>query len=289
MNDAGIPKGEFGTMWTRSDFQELITPAVVGMIHLEPLPGSPRWAGDMDQVLAGALGDARALVTGGVTAVMIENYHDVPFHPGRVPAETVAAMTVLVQAVKTACPDLLFGVNVLRNDVDSALAIAAATGAAFVRVNVHTGAALTDQGTIEGRAWHTLRRRRELGSETAIWADVRVKHARPLVDRPLEDEVKDLRLRGLADAVIVTGAATGAGADPEEVAVVREALPDCPLLVGSGVTSATVGDFLPRADGFIVGSSLQDSDPATGRARICENRTADFVKALAAARKEETR
>ncbi|MEN8007188.1 MAG: BtpA/SgcQ family protein [Candidatus Krumholzibacteriota bacterium] len=276
-------------MWTRSDFQELITPAVVGMIHLEPLPGSPRWAGDMDQVLAGALGDARALVTGGVTAVMIENYHDVPFHPGRVPAETVAAMTVLVQAVKTACPDLLFGVNVLRNDVDSALAIAAATGAAFVRVNVHTGAALTDQGTIEGRAWHTLRRRRELGSETAIWADVRVKHARPLVDRPLEDEVKDLRLRGLADAVIVTGAATGAGADPEEVAVVREALPDCPLLVGSGVTSATVGDFLPRADGFIVGSSLQDSDPATGRARICENRTADFVKALAAARKEETR
>ncbi len=277
-------------MWTRSDFQDLIKPAVVGMIHLQPLPGSPGWTGDMKPVIAAALSDAEALVKGGVTAVMIENYHDVPFYPGAAPAETVAAMTVLVQAVKTSYPDLLLGVNVLRNDVDSALCIAVATGARFVRVNVHTGAALTDQGTIEGRAWHTLRRRRELGADVGILADVRVKHARPLVERPLEDEVRDLRLRGLADGVIVTGAATGAGAAPEEVAAVREALPDCPLLVGSGVTSANVAGFLPRADGFIVGSSLQENDPATGRARISATKTADFVQALTAAfRKEETR
>ncbi len=277
-------------MWTRSDFHELINPAVLGMIHLQPLPGSPKWGGDMKRPLEAALGDAEALVNGGVTDVMIENYHDVPFYPGKVPAETVAAMTVLVQAVKTAYPDLLLGVNVLRNDVDSALCIAAATGARFVRVNVHTGSALTDQGTIEGRAWHTLRRRSALGIEVGILADVRVKHARPLVERPLEDEVKDLRLRGLADGVIVTGAATGSGADPQEVAAVRAALPDCPLLVGSGVTSATVGGFLPQADGFIVGSSLQENDPATGRACVSEAKTAGFVRALKTAfRKEETR
>jgi len=277
-------------MWSRNYFRDQFTPAVVGMIHLQPLPGSPRWGGDMKQVIAAALGDAWALVTGGVNAVMMENYHDVPFYPGSAPAETVASMAVLVQAVKTAYPDLMLGVNVLRNDVDSALCIAAATGARFVRVNVHTGAALTDQGTIEGRSWHTLRRRRELGLDVGILADVRVKHARPLVDRPLEDEVRDLRLRGLADGVIVTGAATGAGADPDEVAAVRVALPDCPLLVGSGVTSATVGDFLPQADGFIVGSSLQEIDPVTGRACVSETRTAEFVQALeAAARKEDTR
>ena len=277
-------------MWARSDFHELINPAVLGMIHLQPLPGSPKWGGDMKRPLEAALGDAQALVKGGVTAVMIENYHDVPFYPGAVPAETVAAMTVLVQAVKTAYPDLLLGVNVLRNDVDSALCIAAATGARFVRVNVHTGAALTDQGTIEGRAWHTLRRRSTLGIDVGILADVRVKHARPLVERPLEDEVRDLRLRGLADGVIITGVATGAGADPQDVAAVREALPDCPLLVGSGVTSATVGEFLPQADGFIVGSSLQENDPGTGRACVSAAKTADFVRALKAAfRKEETR
>jgi len=277
-------------MWTRSDFHQLIEPAAVGMIHLHPLPGSPRWAGDMESVITAALADAEALVGGGLNAVMIENYHDIPFHSGRVPAETVAAMTVLVQAVETTYRGLLTGVNVLRNDVESALGIAAATGARFVRVNVHTGTAVTDQGTIEGRAWNTLRRRRELGLEVGILADVRVKHSRPLVERPLAEEVRDLRLRGLADGVIVTGVSTGAGADPAEVALVREAVPDCPVLVGSGVTSATVGDYLPYADGVIVGSSLQEPVPDTGMVRVSRTRTSEFVKALEeAARKEDRR
>jgi membrane complex biogenesis BtpA family protein len=275
-------------MWTRSDFHQLIDPAAVGMIHLHPLPGSPRWAGDMESVITAALSDTEALVGGGLNAVMIENYHDIPFIAGRVPAETVAAMTVLVQAVRTAFPGLMTGVNVLRNDVESALGIAAATGARFVRVNIHTGTAITDQGTIEGRAWNTLRRRRELGVAVGILADVRVKHSRPLVERPLAEEVRDLRLRGLADGVIVTGVSTGAGTDPTVVALVREAVPDCPVLVGSGVTSATVGDFLPFADGFIVGSSLQEPASDTGMARVSRARTLEFVKALEeAARKED--
>ncbi|MCK9995982.1 MAG: BtpA/SgcQ family protein [Candidatus Krumholzibacteria bacterium] len=277
-------------MWTRSDFHQLIEPAAVGMIHLHALPGSPRWGGNMEAVVTAALVDAEALVGGGLNAVMIENYHDIPFFSGRVPAETVAAMTVLVQAVSTAFPGLMTGVNVLRNDVESALGIAAATGARFVRVNIHTGTAVTDQGTIEGRAWNTLRRRRELGIDVGILADVRVKHSRPLVERPLVEEVRDLRLRGLADGVIVTGVATGAGTDPAEVATVREAVPDCPVLVGSGATPATVGDFLPHADGFIVGSSLQEAAPGNGHARVSRARTSEFVKALKeAARKEDRR
>jgi membrane complex biogenesis BtpA family protein len=274
-------------MWSRTDFRQLIEPAAVGMIHLHPLPGSPRWAGDMESVVSAALADAEALVGGGLNVVMIENYHDTPFYPGRVPAETVAAMTVLVQAVEATFPGLMTGVNVLRNDVESALGIAAATGARFVRVNVHTGTAVTDQGTIEGRAWNTLRRRRELGIEAGILADVRVKHSRPLVERPLAEEVRDLRLRGLADGVIVTGVSTGAGADPAEVALVREAVPDCPVLVGSGVTSATVGSFLAYADGVIVGSSLQEPVPGTGMVRVSQERTLEFVKALKEATRKE--
>lgn len=190
-------------------------------------------------------------------------------------------MTVTIATVRNAFPDLRVGVNVLRNDVESALGIAVAVGAGFVRVNVHTGAALTDQGTIQGQAWHTLRRRRELGAdEVAILADVRVKHARPLVERPLAEEVSDLRMRGLADGVIVSGIATGAGTDPDEVALVREAMPDGPILIGSGATTSSVGDFLPLADGFIVGSSLQEQDPATGRRMISREKTAAFVQAL---------
>lgn len=267
-------------MWTRDDFLQLIQPAAVGMIHLQPLPGSPQWAGDMEPVITAALSDAEALGSGGLRAAMIENYHDVPFYPGRVPAETVAAMTVVIQAVRTAFPDMRLGVNVLRNDVESALGIAVATGASFVRVNIHTGTAITDQGTIEGRAWHTLRRRRELGGDVGILADVRVKHARPLVERPVGEEVRDLRLRGLADGVIVTGAATGAPTDPAEVALVKEAVPDTPVLVGSGTTCASLADYLPIADGFIVGTSLQEPDPETGRTRVSRAKTAAFVKAL---------
>lgn len=272
-------------MWSREQFCEEIAPAAVGMIHLPALPGSPGWGGDLLAVQRFALQDAEALVAGGLNALMIENYHDIPFHPECVPAETVAAMTQVVGEVRRAFPALKVGVNVLRNDVASALAIAVATGSHFVRVNVHVGAAVTDQGPIVGQAWHTLRKRRELGADrgpsyVAILADLRVKHARPMVERPLAEEAQDLRLRGLADGVIITGVATGAGADPGEVKAVREALPDCPLIVGSGMDAATVASFMPAADGCIIGTSLKEADPAGGPARVSAARAKDFVKAM---------
>ncbi len=275
-------------MWSREEFCRVVKPGVVGMIHLPALPGSPAGGGDLAAVEHFALQDAEALVGGGLNALMIENYHDVPFHPQTVPAVTVAAMTRLIGAVRRAFPQVRVGVNVLRNDAAAALSIAVATGAHFVRVNVHVGAAVTDQGPLVGRAWETLRLRRELGADepdsyVAILADVRVKHARPMAERPLAEEAQDLRLRGLADGIIVTGAATGAGADPAAVAAVRAALPDCPLLVGSGMASATVAQFVPAADGCIVGSSLKEPNSDSSPARVSTARVRDFVEAFRAA------
>ena len=275
-------------MWTREKFREVVAPAAIGMIHLPALPGSPAWQGDWAAVQEFALRDAQALCDGGLGALMIENYHDVPFHPEAVPSETIAAMTQIIGEVRRTFPQLKVGVNVLRNDVASALAIAVATGSHFVRVNVHVGAAVTDQGPIVGQAWHTLRKRRELGADrpdsyVAILADVRVKHARPMAERPLAEEAQDLRLRGLADGIIVTGVATGAGTDPGEVRLVREAVPDCPVLVGSGMNADTAEQFFPAADGCIVGSSLKESDPSGGPDRVSVERTKDFVRAMNAA------
>jgi membrane complex biogenesis BtpA family protein len=231
-------------------------------------------------VRAAALDDAAALAAAGFGAVMVENYHDVPFHPDRVPAPTVAALAVVVAAIRDGQPGLAVGVNVLRNDAAAALAVAAATGARFVRVNVHVGAAVTDQGALTGQAWHTLRLRRELGlDEVGILGDLRVKHAAPLAARGLEEEARDLRLRGLADAVIVTGAATGAPGNPAELGAVRAALPDCPLLVGSGATADSVAGLLKVADGCIVGTSLQRGDPATGRPGVDPALARAFVAA----------
>jgi len=236
-------------MLTRSSFTSRFgARAVFGMVHLRALPGAAGFV-SMDDVLGAALTDVRAIGQSGCDGFVIENFGDRPFTKGRVEAETVSAMTRVIAelARETGLP---FGVNVLRNDALSALGIAAATGAAFIRVNVHTGAAVTDQGIIEGDAYATLRKRAAIGPEIALFADYLVKHATPMG----EVSPKDLRLRGLADALIVTGAATGSAADPARLASLREALEDTPLIAGSGVDADNAARFA-EADAAIVGTA----------------------------------
>ena len=245
-------------------FWERLFPAgatLVGMVHLQPLPGSPRWGGSMAAVLSRAERDATALVDAGFDAVLVENYGDVPFAAGTVGPETVAALTAAVGAVRSAV-DVPVGVNVLRNDVEAAVAIAAATGARFVRANVHTGSMWTDQGLVEGRAAGTLRLRAALGVEVALLADVHVKHATPPPGASLEDAAADAWHRGLADALLVTGTATGAATRLDDVSTVRAHVPRAPVLAASGVTEETVADVLDRASGAIVGSAVMHDGTA---------------------------
>lgn len=230
---------------------------LIGMVHLLPLPGSPRWAGSMDAVVDAALRDARALVEGGMDAVIVENYGDVPFTAARVEAAPVAAMSVAAHAVRQALPSTPLGINVLRNDGRSALAVATAVGARFVRINVHAGTVLADQGLVHSDAYATLRDRRLLGADIHIFADVQAKHAVPLAPVELEAEARDLVHRGLADAVIVTGAATGEPTSLGDVKRVRSAVADVPILVGSGVAPGTIAETLAIADAVIVGTSLK--------------------------------
>lgn len=230
--------------------------ALIGVIHLPPLPGSPRWRGSLAAVLKSAMTDAKAYEAGGVRAVFIENFGDAPFTKSAVGPETVAAMAAAGCAVRAAIK-LPIGFNVLRNDPRSALALCAACGGDFIRVNVHCGAMLTDQGIIESDASGTLRYRRQICPGAKIFADVHVKHAVPLGDWSLEDAAKDTLERGLADGLIVSGVGTGAPADPADVQRVREACPRARILLGSGVTRDNVKDFLEFADGFIVGTSLK--------------------------------
>jgi membrane complex biogenesis BtpA family protein len=232
------------------------TKPLIGMVHLGPLPGSPRDSRDFAAVLAAAVADARALEEGGADAVMIENFFDAPFYKSQVPAHTVAAMTRAVLAVREAV-SLPIGVNVLRNDACSAMAIAHVTGAQFIRCNVYVGAAVTDQGIIEGAAREVVAYRKMLGAKVQIWADVGVKHATQLGDTPLDQQAKDATERGLADALIVTGMATGAATPLAQVRLVKSAVPNVPLLVGSGLDAKNARELLSIADGAIVGSSLK--------------------------------
>ncbi len=229
---------------------------LVGMVHLLPLPGSPRWDGSMPQVIERALSDALALAENGMDGVIVENYGDVPFFPAAVPPETVAAIAVVVGAVVEAVR-VPVGVNVLRNDAAAALAVAVATGAGFIRVNVHTGAMLGDQGWLTGRAHETLRARATLGADVAILADVLVKHATPPAGVDVGQAARDTWQRGLADALLVTGPATGSRTDPARLRRVREAVPDAPVWVASGLSPENAAEVMALADGAIVGSALE--------------------------------
>ena len=160
-------------------------PTVIGVIHLQPLPGSPKWGGNLKAVIQHALTDVKAFDRGGVDAIIVENFGDAPFTKASVEAETIAAMSAAGTAIRAATK-LPIGFNVLRNDARAALALCAACGGSFMRVNVHTGAMLTDQGIIEGNAYETVRYRERICPSVSIFADVHVKHAMPLADFPIE-------------------------------------------------------------------------------------------------------
>lgn len=243
-------------MLTRQTFAKRFSPrAVFGMVHIKPLPGAPMFAGSMDAVVDAALRDAHALAAGGCDGLGAENFGDRPFFKTNVPPETIAAMTRVIAAI-AAEVKLPVGVNVLRNDARAALAVAAAAGGAFIRINVHTGAMLTDQGIIEGEAAETLRSRARFAPDVAIFADHLVKHATPIVATDIVQSAKDLRQRGYADAIIITGMETGAAADPHRLQLLREALDDAPILIGSGIDPRNAAAFA-SADGAIVGTSMK--------------------------------
>lgn len=231
---------------------------LIGVVHLKPLPGSPRFRGSLSEAIQAAVADAVAFERGGAHAVFIENFGDVPFARTNVGPETIAAMTAAGCAVRDSVK-LPIGFNVLRNDARGALALCAACGGTFIRVNVHSGVMLTDQGLIEGDAYNTVRYREQICPRAEILADVHVKHAVPLGHGSIEDAAHDTVERGLADALIVSGVGTGRAADMEDVERVRRACPKTKLLLGSGVTVENAHDYLRLADGIIVGTSLKQN------------------------------
>ncbi|MFN6517858.1 MAG: photosystem I biogenesis protein BtpA [Nostoc sp. CreGUA01] len=229
---------------------------IIGVVHLLPLPTSPRWGGSLKAVIDRAEQEAVALASGGVDGMIVENFFDAPFTKNQVDPVVVSAMTMVVQRIQNLVT-LPVGLNVLRNDGKSAMAIASCVQAQFIRVNVLTGVMATDQGLIEGEAHQLLRYRRELGSDVKILADVLVKHARPLSSPNLTVAVKDTIERGLADGVILSGWATGSPPNLEDLELACGAAAGTPVFIGSGANWENIDTLMQAADGVIVSSSLK--------------------------------
>ena len=226
------------------------------------LPGSPQNTLSLRAIQDWVLKDADVLARGGIRAFMLENFGDSPFYPARVPAHTVAYLTAIGCEIRRSF-NFPLGVNVLRNDALSAVAVASAVSAEFIRVNIHTGARLTDQGIIEGTAHETLRYRKYLGSSVLILADIDVKHSAPVAPRPLSQEIEEILSRGGADGIIVTGSATGKQTAIDDLKQAKATAGSASVFAGSGVDAENVRSILQVADGAIVGTSLKQDGVTT--------------------------
>ena len=229
--------------------------ALVGMIHVGALPGTPRVARDLTAVIEQAAAEAALLTEAGVQGLILENMHDVPYLLREVGPEIVAGMTAAALAVRRAT-DLPLGIQILAGANQAALAVAQAAGARFIRAEGFAYASVADEGLFAAAdAGPLLRYRRAIGApDIAILADVRKKHAAHAItdDLDLPTLARGTVFAG-ADGLILTGTETGAPADPAHLDAVRP-VTDRPLLVGSGVTPEAMADLVPRADGLIVGS-----------------------------------
>lgn len=233
---------------------------LIGMIHCPAFPGAPRYEGaSREEILSFCLRDAERLIAGGMHGLLVENHGDIPFSkPEDIGHETAAFMAVVADRVSREF-DLPLGINVLANAPIPAFAVAAASGASFIRVNQWANAYVANEGFMEGRAAEALRYRSALRAERIrVFADSHVKHGSHAIvaDRSVTELTRDLAFFD-ADAVIATGQRTGNTAALDEIKTVREAT-HLPVLVGSGVAPQNVASILSVVDAVIVASSLKE-------------------------------
>lgn len=254
---------------------------VIAMVHLGALPGSPLhdYEGGVEAIIEGARKDLMALQAAGFDAVMFGNENDRPYE-FQVDTASTATMGYVIGRLRSEIT-VPFGVNVLW-DPESSIALAAATGARFVR-EIFTGTYASDMGPWTPDAGKAMRYRDRLGrQDLALLYNVSAEFAYSLDQRPLADRARSAVFSSIPDAILVSGAITGEAAKMVDLEAVKKALPTTPVLANTGVKHATVADVLKVADGCIVGSSLK-VDGDTWKA-VDADRAAEFMRLVRAAR-----
>jgi len=227
---------------------------IIGMIHVEPLPGTPKYKGCINSIIEKAKEEALIYKEAGIDALAIENMHDIPYLNRNVGPEIVAAMAVTGYEVKKAT-GLPCGIQILAGANKEALAVALASGMDFIRAEGFVFAHVSDEGIMDGCAGELMRYRKEVGGDgILVFTDIKKKHSSHAITSDVTiEETAHAAEFFLSDGVIVTGVKTGDPADMEEIKKVKSSV-HIPVLVGSGVTLENVGDYISIADGLIVGS-----------------------------------
>ena len=249
---------------------------VIGMVHCLPLPGTPRFGGDMDKVVTQAIQDAKTLEAAGMDALIIENMGDVPFGITLDTPQVCALAAVSALVVREV--KIPIGIDAAMNDYQAALSIAKAVDAQFVRIPVFVDTVEFYGGIITPCAREAMIFRKNIGAENVkIFADIQVKHTHMVLTHvSVEDSARDAEACG-ADAIIVTGTHIGVET-PMEIIKRVKAVTNLPVIVGSGVKTANIKEQLAVADGAIVGSSLKEGGVIENP--IFLELATDLVKAL---------
>jgi membrane complex biogenesis BtpA family protein len=251
------------------------------MIAALPLPGSPRYGGDDERIVAQALSDLRHYIEAGVDAIILENSHDLPYIKPPLPSRAVEVMKRIAVELRARFPGPI-GIQMLEAANETALEIANEARLDFLRVEGYVFAHVGGAGLIEGCAGKLLRKRKELGCEhIKIFGDVKKKHCSHALTGDLDilDEIKQAEFF-LVDGVIVTGART---TEPPSITELRRVKKHShvPVVIGSGMTPQNIQTYLPLTDGFIVGSTFREDGKFLGA--LEPKRVAEFMTAFRSA------
>ncbi|MEM7146301.1 MAG: BtpA/SgcQ family protein [Verrucomicrobiota bacterium] len=234
---------------------------VAAMIHVPALPGTPHSSIPVPKMIPAVRNEAKIYRDHGADAILVENMHDRPYLRGDdVGHEITAALSVLAAEIKDAA-GLPCGIQILAAANKQALACAHANNLDFIRAEGFAFTHVADEGLIDSNAAELLRYRKSIGAENiAVLTDIKKKHSSHAITADI-DVVETAHAASffLSDGLILTGAATGREADLEEVRAVKNALPDTPLVIGSGTTPENIRDYLALADGVIVGTAIKQN------------------------------
>lgn len=259
--------------------QHVFGPAkpLIGMIHVQALPGTPAYGGSMEAIIEQAAEEALLYQNCGLPAIMIENMHDTPYLRRQIGPEITAAMTAVAVAVKKAC-GLPCGLQILAGANREALAVALAAGLDFIRAEGFVFAHVADEGLLQSDAGELLRYRRAIGAgHILVLTDIKKKHSAHAItaDMSLAETARAAEFFR-SDGLIITGSATGEAASAEDVQAARAAS-RLPILIGSGVRPDNIAGYWPFCDGAIVGSWFKEGGHWAGR--VDESRVRELVEA----------
>ncbi len=251
-----------------------VSKPVIGMIHVDALPGTPKYKGDVENIIGKAVKDAMVYKNSGIDAIAIENMHDIPYLKRNVGPEIVSLMSIIGREVKNES-QLACGIQILAGANKEALAAAHSAGMDFIRCEGFVFAHVADEGIMESDAGELLRYRKQIGAENIlIFTDIKKEHSSHSItsDVNIVETAKAVEFF-LSDGVILTGTSSGKETDIDELKKVRDAI-DIPVLIGSGLTADNIEKYFPAADAFIIGSYFKQGG-------YWQNKVdADRVKAL---------